>query len=362
MNSAKGRIEYLDGHRGLAILLVVFFHAYAGWPALFPYGDKYVDILIFKYGWLGVQLFFLISGFVILMTLERCLSVKEFLYRRWLRLFPAMFICSVIIFATSSYFFERPAGIPTWTSLLPGLTFIEPGWWSRVLGFRIVGIEGAFWSLYVEFKFYVFSAIVYYWKGRDALIRGLLLVFIVSVLLRLVDRYFGMGGLGFLELITSALSFRYFGWFASGAAFYIFSQNKSAKWFAIAVLIAVASALFEGGGDWQKTFATSMVSIFFATSAVVECVRSFLSNRFLQFFGGISYPLYLIHENMMISIIIKIGDVVDGVPMILLPLPVILMLSAAALLICKYFEPFLRSILEDALMQIRSLMKSSVAR
>lgn len=38
---------------------------------LIYYGNKFQDLLFFKYGYLGVQLFFLISGFVILMTLEK---------------------------------------------------------------------------------------------------------------------------------------------------------------------------------------------------------------------------------------------------------------------------------------------------
>lgn len=132
----KQRIEYLDGHRGIAILLVVFFHAYVRWAALVPYGNQYREIFLFKFGWLGVQLFFMISGFVILMTLEKSANRKKFLYRRWIRLFPAMLACSVMIFITSDFFSERPDGIPTWESLLPGLTFIEPGWWALALAIQ----------------------------------------------------------------------------------------------------------------------------------------------------------------------------------------------------------------------------------
>ena len=65
------RIEFLDGLRGLAILLVIFFHAFVRWPNIVPYGSSYSDFIFFKYGYLGVELFFLISGFVILMSLEK---------------------------------------------------------------------------------------------------------------------------------------------------------------------------------------------------------------------------------------------------------------------------------------------------
>ena len=65
------RIDYIDGLRGVAILGVVLFHAYARWTEVVPYGSRYSDFVIFKNGWLGVYLFFVISGFVITMTLSR---------------------------------------------------------------------------------------------------------------------------------------------------------------------------------------------------------------------------------------------------------------------------------------------------
>ena len=61
----KNRIDYLDGHRGLAILLVIGYHAYARWPEIVPYGNQFSHIPLFSAGRFGVQLFFLISGFVI---------------------------------------------------------------------------------------------------------------------------------------------------------------------------------------------------------------------------------------------------------------------------------------------------------
>lgn len=64
------RIKFLDGLRGSAILLVVFYHAYARYPDVVPYlTNTYREFPLFKYGYWGVQLFFLISGFVILMSI-----------------------------------------------------------------------------------------------------------------------------------------------------------------------------------------------------------------------------------------------------------------------------------------------------
>ena len=76
-----GRLIYLDGLRGLAILMVFFVHAFVRWPDLVPYGNTYSNIPLFQYGMFGVRLFFMISGFVILLTLEKCAEKYLQLYR-----------------------------------------------------------------------------------------------------------------------------------------------------------------------------------------------------------------------------------------------------------------------------------------
>ena len=75
------RIKYLDGLRGIAILLVILYHAFGGngYNGVIHYGGSFSDVLFFKFGYLGVQLFFLISGFVILMTLEKSKSFIHFI-------------------------------------------------------------------------------------------------------------------------------------------------------------------------------------------------------------------------------------------------------------------------------------------
>lgn len=67
---SKQRLEYLDGLRGLAILWVLLYHFFSRWAELIPFGSTYQQWLIFEMGDLGVNLFFLISGFVIFMTLN----------------------------------------------------------------------------------------------------------------------------------------------------------------------------------------------------------------------------------------------------------------------------------------------------
>lgn len=73
----KNRIQILDGFRAISILSVLLFHFFSRWTpplsseSFYPYGSKYFSW--FQYGGVGVEFFFMISGFVIYFTLEnRC--------------------------------------------------------------------------------------------------------------------------------------------------------------------------------------------------------------------------------------------------------------------------------------------------
>ena len=338
------RIDSLDGLRGVAILLVIFYHAYARWSPLVPYGDSLADIAVIKYGYLGVELFFLVSGYVILMTLERCPAMPEFLYRRWLRLFPGMLICSVLLYALSFVFPDRPLGAPTVTSLLPGLTFIEPAWWAKLLGQPIRPLEGAFWSLYVEVKFYVIAAALYYWRGRHVMLAGLLAAFALACASRALGSAGVEGPARLLVIVVAQGSFDQFGWFASGAAFYLHSRAAGdRRWLVFAVAVALASAVAAHGVAGQPLLAAVLMAALFTLSFVSRAVRQLLASRLLRFFGFISYPLYLLHQNLLISVVVALGHTTAGfLRSAWSPLLPMLLLSGAAYVIASALEPGLK--------------------
>ncbi len=201
----QSRIEYLDGLRGVAILLVLGFHSYSRWSQLYPYGNIYADIPVFKLGWVGVELFFLISGFVIFMTLENTKTFLKFIYKRWIRLFPAMLLASIIVYASAPLFHERPLGNPSFVDLLPGLTFLEPHWWSELLGIQVNSIESAFWSLYVEFKFYLIAGGIYYFLGRRLLVPCLILLFLGPIFISKAQTLLHLETFNFVSTIAYEL-------------------------------------------------------------------------------------------------------------------------------------------------------------
>jgi len=343
MTDKLKRIAFLDGLRGVAILMVVLFHAYARWTGLVPYGDKFSHFFLFSYGSLGVYLFFMISGFVILMSLEKTTDFFGFIYHRWLRLFPAMFIVSILIFVTARGLFpERPAGIPSVRDLLSGLTFIDPAFLSHVIHSPHGMLEGSFWSLFVEVKFYIIFGLMFFTFGENPAIATLIGLFISNVLisLNIIDRHFGY-----------LFSTEYMGWFASGAIYYLYFKSGNKKLLFLGLLMSLISSVnfYCLHIDTGAMCAAIIMSLFFFFIMISEKLRSIMGSKSLLFLGFISYPLYLVHENMMVSLIVKTGRWMPFMPVILLPIIPIASVIAVAGLVAKYAEPGFRDILRRIL-------------
>ncbi len=147
----------LDGLRFLAVLLVVVYHYVAygsewGQPRTQAFPGLYVPA---AYGWLGVQLFFLISGFVICLSCWGR-SLSDFFTSRVVRLFPAYWFA---VLATTLVVGLVPGGTRPrpWQDVLTNLTMLE-----YPLGAPYV--DGVYWSLWVEARFYLIFAVVV-WLG-----------------------------------------------------------------------------------------------------------------------------------------------------------------------------------------------------
>lgn len=348
------RINFLDGLRGLAILLVIFYHAYTRWSLVLPYGDRFASFVVFKYGFLGVQLFFLISGFVILMSLEKSDNFFKFIYKRWLRLFPTMLIATVLVFVTASCFPERPAGIPTLKNVISGLIFVQPEYLESIIGTDVGILEPAFWSLFVEVKFYAFFGILYFILGaRKALLcltGAYFIWFAMSILLWEFDYdYVVIEYLNFLDA-------SFFGWFASGAMAFLYYKSKSKIDLLCSIIIGGIASLVYYEKTNDMTFMFLLLGVFISTIHFEKLKKIFADKIFL-FFGFISYPLYLIHENAMVSIIIKGDKYLSFLPHFLLPIIAIAILAGVAYLIAKTIEPFVRKLIDNNLQLLFSKIR-----
>src|SRR5215469_1889704 len=170
--ASNRRIASLDGLRTVAILAVIAFHYCYRWApplsavSLYPYGSALTGLPGVRFGGFGVQLFFVISGFVIAMTLERCRTPREFAVRRYARLGPAMLLFSIVTFTAMHLIPGAP--FPEHAAwFASSITFIDPALLNRIApGMDLHSIDGAYWSLYVEVQFYVLACLVYFAAGR----------------------------------------------------------------------------------------------------------------------------------------------------------------------------------------------------
>lgn len=351
---ANNRIAYLDGLRGVAIVLVILFHSYTAWTDLIPAFKQFKEVLLLNTKSAGVQLFFFISGFVILMTLERSKGFGPFLYARWRRLFPAMLIASVMIYATAPLLPERPLGQPRLVDLLPGLSFLGARFWD-ILRFCVTpppqSLEVVFWSLYVEVVFYQIFAAIYLTCGTKSAIASLIVIGVVTSLCQVSDQLEGepFTTINHFHLtvrvmyMASTFGFWHFTWFAAGALAYCWTKTPNDKrlmWGAIACLV------FGAATTLAYPVASSLVAMIAICTMVSPTVQRMLSLPVLTFLGFISYPLYLNHENMIVALTIRMQAQAPWMPPILLPVLPILLAGVIATLVAKYAEPFVRRMID----------------
>ncbi len=353
MQQGLHRIKYLDGLRGIAIAIVVLTHFWGpGWGSLLPFGNEFNDVRIVRQGWVGVELFFLISGYVILLTVERSRGVVDFLIRRWFRLFPAMLLVTILtlIFNATLQPIAQFADDP-WYYALPGLTFISSSYWHVFLRVDIESLHHAFWTLYVEVGFYVIFGIMYFRSGwKQATL--LLVVLCLTIL-------FGREALTHFHaprLVGRALEpfewlgMRYYLWFASGILFAKAKSLDDKRIFLLACMAGLSAAILVSPNnralEWDDRSAMIAVVLLFACAQKFGAIQQLLQASVLIFLGAISYPLYLVHETVGLGLIVRTSQLWPELPATVLPVPTTVIILAIAYGITRFAEPWVKAVLQ----------------
>jgi peptidoglycan/LPS O-acetylase OafA/YrhL len=278
-----GRLQHLDALRGIAACAVMIYHYTTRYEEHF--GAVEGLLFRFPYGGLGVELFFIISGFVIFLTLERTGSVAEFGYKRFTRLYPAYWFYVPLTFAA-----VRLWGLPGFEVSLPAAV-LNLSMLNRFVG--VPYVDGVYWSLVVELVFYVWMAGLYrqgLLRRLHAVVLGMLALSLVPTLLEAV-----FGGARIPDLLKVLLLTRYWTFFATGVL--MFKVLQRGRWHpADAPLIALCVFSLGFTHSWlYALLGTGIVACF-----VWVAVRppAFLSARWLVYLGTISYPVYLLHQNL----------------------------------------------------------------
>ena len=307
-------IPALDGIRGTAILLVLFTHLFSSNNRS---GSRIFDFIneIREFSWIGVNLFFALSGFLITGILRDTLSTshffKTFYARRTLRIFPLYYgVLLLLLLLTQSLHLEWNG----WQYYFLTYTSNLALWRTQPLITPYININH-FWSLQVEEQFYlVWPFVVYRVRSIRTLLHvclstcvGVLLIRTVLVLMRphfdniylpYSPTFSCMDNLLFgcclALLIRTPLRQKVF--------------DKAPVVFATCVVIIAASGIIERGLEWQTsfflpTFGFSIIGIACA-SCIAMALRSgsrtqrLFDNRVLRFFGRYSYGLYVFHYSL----------------------------------------------------------------
>ena len=142
----KKYIPALDGLRGIAVIMVILFHFFT-------------DVPLFRYGWSGVNLFFVLSGFLItdilLRTRRQHNYYIHFIIRRCLRIFPLYFLV-IIMFFIAALFLYPLKGQFDYYMMHPFYVWLDLQNWLYIFHPRPgeLLILGHFWSLSIENQYY----------------------------------------------------------------------------------------------------------------------------------------------------------------------------------------------------------------
>jgi peptidoglycan/LPS O-acetylase OafA/YrhL len=319
----RNRIEILDGFRAIAILGVMFFHFFSRWTTpihetnIYPYNQ---DFNFFSHGNLGVQFFFIISGFVIYFTLENTDTIIVFWKKRIMRLFPSMLFASVITYLTFIFLDHQqlfPHSHQLW-NFIPSLTFISPDLLDK-FGFHSNYINGSYWSLWPEIQFYFIVSLFYFLSKRLFLINFTIFSMVVMVYSHIMINVLGTNKLQ-LNLPNYILEF-YSNWvsgcfnlavhlpyFFMGILFYDLFQKKRTnvavnKWIFSISLVMILYVLYSNHLSVYRFLILFILIMLFVIFIFYPNKLKFLENKIFSKIGKSSYFLYLIHENIGILLI-----------------------------------------------------------
>jgi peptidoglycan/LPS O-acetylase OafA/YrhL len=289
------RLQPLDALRGIAALGVVFFHFSLG-------HEDYENI--FRFGTTGVDLFFMISGFVIFMSLDKADSLRTFILNRFSRLYPAYWMGALFSFVLISIHFHYSQKYPLehpWLTLAGNLTMFQ-----YYLG--IPDLEGPYWTMNVEMLFYILMGLIFYFRKLDRIF------YIAGALcLTLLISAFYVDQIGWLKAVFMKIPlFYHFPLFFSGIAFYgKYRGILSNRNFAIVIALAFVAQLAMFPHTWRACKHMSQAEYCFVLALYFSVFLLFIKGKLEQianpvtlFFGKISYPLYLTHQYLSINLII----------------------------------------------------------
>lgn len=325
----EARIYEFDALRGIVAMLIVLFHFTFGFDFAYPqYLHASKLLFIVEFGRNYVYLFLMMSGFFIMRSLEHKKDSFEFAISRFSRLYPAYWVATILTFVVALILGLPGRQVPFFEAII-NLTMLQ--------GFlHLPDVIGGGWVLDRLLMFYFIFFIISFLKKLKNIKKIMLLWAFFTLFLQiykmhpLIDTPLIQVILRYLFVFTIA---NYIHHFIIGILLYFYSKQKKFEKGDM-VLLAVCFLLsYVTDGITQLIFAVgfTLVAILISTHKM-----TFLNNRFLIFLGAISYPLYLVHQNIGYALFIKSNEL--GINPNLSVFFMLLLCIFLAYIITKYVE------------------------
>lgn len=282
---STNRFTALDGLRGVAVLAVVIYHFGSPYNTFFPSGAP--SPYSFSLGELGVQLFFVISGFVILLSAVNGGNAKNFIISRVSRLYPAYWVSvlfSSLLIAT--------IGIET-RSITLNQVIINLTMLQRF--FMVENVDQVYWTLAVEIQFYlliIFCLVISRGKLRaDYLLSFGILWSLAGTALMVM--FPGDSSTGLAKLVVWGILAQHAPFFCFGMAMFLYFNTRHYLMYAsIFAGLAVVNTYLAHSIQYSVVVLLILSIVF----VVVHRGRfAVLDSGLFQAIGKISYSLYLMH-------------------------------------------------------------------
>lgn len=291
------RFAELDGLRGIAAGAVMLTH-YANFCALV----RQSPVVPFRVDahWC-VLLFFMISGYVILMTLERGRPLSSFAWSRFARLMPTFWACLAMtwVFVAWAELPTAPHGLKT---ALANVSLFH-----SFVGVR--DVDEVYWTLRHEVCFYVAMGLLAAW-GAMRHLRGLCWAWLIAATAYVQLERAGVLSAG--HALTTVFQVHWGGMFVAGLMFYRLRRRRSGDEHHagthehLLIVATLVSYLMQRPG---LLMAGCMIGVYAAFYLTVYGKMRWLTWGPLLKLGGISYPLYLLHQNIGFVVIRKLEDI-----------------------------------------------------
>jgi peptidoglycan/LPS O-acetylase OafA/YrhL len=288
----KPRFLEIDSLRGIAAIIVLISHY--TWAYDFHYHILAQHPFHFPYGDMGVQIFFIISGFVIFMTLKRVKTIKEFIISRFSRLYPTYWLCIIITVVATMLFPIPTLGHYTLKEILLNITMVAGL-------FKIRYIDQVYWSLEVELFFYIILGLIFYIKKLqyiDYIVIVWLFVCVLSLCFEFpLEKYVKK-----IFILHNAPLF------ITGILMYKIKLKTATLLNHLTIPAAFIIYCFNFHEDYPTDFRPYILvlCIFIMFYVYAFWGLSFLKHRIFLFFGTISYPLYLLHNVIGYAILYRV--------------------------------------------------------